>query len=229
MTKALSYGDFARKRDTSFKPQMSKLLPSDTAVADLLRESVEMTISELADQLKITATAVRQRLGRLMDAKLVQRKAVTGGRGRPSHRYSLTSLGRRQMGSNFADLALALWEEVRAIPDPDIRRGLLKRIAGRMAESYKTDSQSLANTARGRMQVIAEIFGDRKIPISVGNKGELPILTAKCCPYPDLAEQDRSICAMEKMMFSEMVGEKLSLTECRLDGGTCCTFELSSS
>ena len=154
-----------------------------------------------------------------------KRTAVTEGRGRPSHRYSLTSLGRRQAGGNFADLAVALWQEIRSISDPEIRNGLLRRIADRLARSYTID----AHTPKDRMQAIAELFGERRVPITVDEKGDLPVLTAKCCPYPDLAEQDRSVCAMEKMMFSEMVGEKLQLTACRLDGDTCCTFELSAS
>jgi len=53
----------------------------------------------------------------------------------------------------------------------------------------------------------------------------LPLLQARACPYPDLAEQDRSVCSMERMMFSELAGEDLRLSHCRLDGHTCCTFE----
>ncbi len=204
---------------------MRKVLPSDVAVANVLRERPEMSIAELAEALSVTATAVRQRLGRLMSEGLVCRKSITEGRGRPSHRYSLTDLGRRESGGNFADLAFALWDELRAISDVDVRRGLLQRIAGRMAESYGIQGK----TTREKMQAVADLFGERQIPIAVGSKGELPVLTAKCCPYPTLAEKDRSICAMEKMMFSEMVGESLNLSECRLDGGTCCTFELSAS
>ena len=133
---------------------MSHLPPIDAAVADLLRENSEMTVSQLAKKLQVTATAVRQRLGRLMDAKLVQRTAVTEGRGRPSHRYSLTSLGRRQAGGNFADLAVALWQEIRSISDPEIRNGLLRRIADRLARSYTID----AHTPKDRMQAIAELL-----------------------------------------------------------------------
>lgn len=202
---------------------MRNILPIDTDVADLLREHGSLTISALAGHLGITGTAVRQRIARLTDAGWVSRKAVSEGRGRPSHQYSLTDLGRRQAGGNFADLAFALWEEIRLIPDISVRRGLLQRIASRMAETYSVAGKS----TREKMQAVAELFGDRQVPISVGSKGELPVLTARCCPYPVLAEQDRSVCAMEKMLFSEMVGEKLHLSECRLDGGTCCTFEVA--
>jgi predicted ArsR family transcriptional regulator len=204
---------------------MSTLTPSDLAVADLLREHGEMTISALSEPLSVTATAVRQRLNRLMQDGLVQRKAVTEGRGRPSHRYSLTSKGRRQSGSNFADLATALWEEIRSIRDPETRRGLLQRIAVRMAEAYSGGVKG--KSAAAKMESVARLFGERQVPFSVDSSGALPILMAKCCPYPELAEQDRGVCAMERMMISEMIGEKLHLSECRLDGGTCCTFELT--
>jgi DeoR family suf operon transcriptional repressor len=204
---------------------MRNVLPSDIAVTDLLREHGEMTISALTDRLQVTATAVRQRLTRLMDGGWIRRKAVTEGRGRPSHRYSLTERGRREAGGNFADLAIAMWEEIRSISEPDLRRGLLQRIAGRMAQAYGVEGKSTEE----KMQAIAELFGERRVPVTVGSIGDRPVLTTKCCPYPTLAEKDRTICAMEKIMFSEMVGEKLHLSECRLDGGSCCTFELSTS
>lgn len=202
---------------------MASLLPIDSEVTDLLRENGGMTISALARKLGITGTAIRQRLNRLMDSNLVRRDAESKGRGRPSHRYSLTELGQRHVGGNFADLAFALWEEIRSIPDADVRSGLLKRIADRMANSY----QVAGKTTKQKMQAVADLFRERDVPITMGQKGELPVLTARCCPYPDLAEQDRGICAMEKMMLSEMVGEHLRLSECRLDGGGCCTFELT--
>lgn len=202
---------------------MRTLLPIDTEVADLLREQGEQSVSSLANHLGVTGTAVRQRLSRLTEAGWVTRKAVGGGRGRPSHRYSLTGQGRQQSGSNFVDLAFALWEEIRLIPDVSVRRGLLQRIAGRMAATYEVAGKS----TKEKMEVVAKLFGDRKIPISVGSNGELPVLTARSCPYPELADQDRSVCAMEKMLFSELVGEKLHLSECRLDGGNCCTFEVA--
>lgn len=203
---------------------MSQIHETDKAVADLLRESGQMTVSELARRLGVTATAVRQRLSRLMEAKLVDREAVTEGRGRPSHRYSLTERGRRESGANFADLAFALWEEIRLIRDPETRRGLLQRIAERMARSYPVRGRTLEE----RMKSVAALFEDRQVPFAVEKTPQgLPVLNAKCCPYPALAEKDRSICAMEKMMISEMVGEKLHLSDCRLNGGTCCTFEIS--
>src|SRR5262245_38439156 len=109
---------------------------SDQGVLDVLRKSGPLSVADLAVQTRVTATAVRQRLTRLLAQGDIERKTEKGGRGRPSHRYQLTDQGRRKSGSNFADLAMVLWEEVREIKDPEVRRGLLSRISKRLAELY---------------------------------------------------------------------------------------------
>ena len=196
---------------------------SDVTILDLLRNAGSMKISELAGATKVTATAVRHKLNRLMGQGLVDREATRSGRGRPSHRYVLTDRGRRQAGSNFVDLALVLWKEIRAVKDPEVRRGLYQRIARNMAGMY--GGQFTGTTTAERMQSVAAVFAERKVPLVVEQSGKLPVLTALACPYPQLAEQDRGICAMERMMFEELVGSGVRLSECRLDGDTCCRFE----
>lgn len=198
---------------------------SDTGILDLLRKRDTMTVSELAECLDVTATAVRQRLMRLTAQGLIQRSTEKAGRGRPSHRYLLTASGRRKTGSNFADLAIALWQEIREIKDLEVRRGLLQRISRRLAAEYA--EQIDGETVEERMQSIAELLGQRSIPVTVEQDGRLPVLTALACPYPELAEQDRGVCAMERLLFTEVLGTDVHLNKCRLDGDTCCTFELS--
>ena len=206
----------------------TEIVPSDIAILDLLRKRDALSVAELAKAMQVTATAVRQRLTRLMAQGYIERFASRAGRGRPSHSYTLTQAGRRKTGANFADLAIALWQEVRQIKDPEVRRGLLQRLSRRLAEAY--GDRIHGETLEEKMQSLAEVFVERRVPFSVDGSRQLPVLTAQACPYPELAEQDRSICAMEKMMFSELLGENLRLTNCRLDGETnCCTFERQSS
>lgn len=200
---------------------------SDKTMIDVLRRNGAVTISALVAEMGVTATAVRQRLQRLMADGLIERQAENKGRGRPNHRYSLTEKGERSAGTNFADMAGVLWDEIKSVADPEIRRGLLKRIAGRLADRYRSevDGQTLGE----RMSELAEVMGERKIPFRVDQTGALPVLSALACPYPELAMRDRSVCTMEKMMLSEVLGENVRLSECRLDGGTCCTFTPSAS
>ena len=200
-------------------------VPSDVGILDLIRKGDTLSVAELAGALGVTGTAVRQRLNRLMAQGYVDRSIANLGRGRPAHRYSLTEAGRRKSGANFGDLAMALWQEIRQIKDPAVRQGLLQRIAKRLVQVY--EDQIEGNTPVEKLKSIGDLLGERHIPVSVDEDGQLPVLTVWACPYPELAEQDRSVCAMERMMFSELIGESVRLDKCRLDEGHCCTFELN--
>lgn len=190
----------------------------------LLRSSSSAGIVEMAKALSVTKTAIRQRLSRLMAAGLVERTlAPTSKPGRPCHRYSLTEKGRRRTGTNFADLTIALWREVRAITDPQIRKGLFDRLAKHLAAPLA--AEVCGTTVDERMESVAAAMRERELPFSVEKHGQLPVLSASSCPYPGLAEQDRGICAVERLMFGELLGSPLRLGECRLDGGACCRFE----
>ena len=76
------------------------------------------------------------------------------------------------------------------------------------------------------MQSLAGMFHGRRIPFAVespvSDRG--PVLTVLACPYPDLAEQDRTVCEVEQEVFAEVLGQDLRLDRCRLDGGQCCQF-----
>jgi len=199
-------------------------IASDAAILDLLRKSDELTVAQLAESLEVTATAVRQRLARLRAQGYIERETAKASRGRPSHYYRLTEQGRRRTASNFADLAVALWEEIRLVRDEQVRRGLLQRISTRLAAKYA--DQISGNTLEERMRSLSRVFNERRIPFAVEVDGGLPVLTALACPYPELAENDRGVCAMERVLFSELLGENVRLNRCRLDGENCCTFEM---
>ena len=215
------------------------LRSSDGQLIDLLRSQAFLKIDTLASGLGVTATAVRQRLERLMEAGLVSRSRADEvlpeshsrrPRGRPSHVYSLTEKGRRTQGDNFRDLALVLWQEIRSVQNPEIRRGLIARIGSAMANQYRT--AVTGDTAHERFESVARLLRDRQILCEVspaaqsagGPHSNLAVLTSHSCPYPELSDQDRGICSAERLMLQELVGTAVHLSECRLDGGSCCRF-----
>lgn len=196
---------------------------SDAELLDLLRSNGSMSVTELAQVIEVTPTAVRQRLSRLMAQNLIGREAIRAGRGRPKHCYQLTQKGLRLTGSNFTDLALALWREIGAIEDLHVRRTLLQRVVKALASGYAREMEGRTTTER--MQALSRILGQRRIPFTVEGEGSMPVLTAHACPYPELAETDRSICTLEKILFSELLGQDLQLSQCRLDGASSCQFQ----
>jgi predicted ArsR family transcriptional regulator len=200
---------------------------SDRTIVDYLRRHSVATVGDLVSFTRVTATAVRQRLTRLMEKGLIARESTAAGRGRPMHRYSLTPAGVRSGGTNYDALAQVLWEEIREVRDPEVRQGLLKRISDRLSDVYR--DQIHGETLRERMTELVRLMSGQDLPFELDETNDLPVLTALACPYPDLAEQDRGVCAMEKMLLSNVLGEGLKLSSCRLDGANCCTFEASAA
>jgi DeoR family transcriptional regulator, suf operon transcriptional repressor len=190
----------------------------------LLRTAGPLSVAELADAMVVTPTAIRQRLTRLLSREIIQRESLRNGRGRPKHRYWLTDKGMQMTGSNFTDLAMVLWREVRALEAPELRREILRRLSQALASGYANKVQG--ETASERLHSVAEILAQRRIPTSVDDNLERPTLTAHACPYPVLSDQDHSVCTMERMMISELVGKDVRLTKCRLEGDEQCRFQV---
>src|SRR5204862_3101413 len=78
---------------------------SDKGVLDFMRRQGAVTIGALVAEMGVTATAVRQRLQRLMADGKIQRQTERKGRGRANDRYSLTEKGERAAGTTCANMA----------------------------------------------------------------------------------------------------------------------------
>ena len=204
-----------------------QLSQNDRSMIALLRKAPSMTICELTEAMGVTATAVRQRLNRLMTLELVERTHTVEGRGRPSHHYELTNKGRRSSANNLDDLAVVLWEEVQKIPDAETRERVISGAVERLAEKY--ESETSGNTVQERMESVVQLFSGRQIPISLEVTNGLPVIKVDGCPYPTLAQENHDICNMEKELLSKVIGHPIDRCQCRQDGDQCCTYEAGKS
>ncbi|MDG3005265.1 helix-turn-helix transcriptional regulator [Paludisphaera mucosa] len=199
---------------------------SDRALLDLIRRRGPLTVCELAAAVGVTGTAVRNRLARLLGAGLVERKTRQDGRGRPKHTYEASVEAHKRLGQNYADLAVALWEEMMGtVEDRKLRRAIFQRITVRLAEMYRT--QVGGDGWEGRLTQLSGLLQVRGVEAEVapGGDGLPPFLRQHSCPYYELAELDRAICGLERKMFEKVLGRGLRLSQCRLDGGRSCDFE----
>ena len=108
----------------------------------------------------------------------------------------------------------------------------------RCRRTSKRLTDSLCEGRCGRLHVsffdhlkvsLVGLMDERDIPFEVDATGELPVLSALACPFPELAKLDRSVCTLEKLMLSDILGEGVQLADCRLDGAPCCTFSPGDS
>lgn len=206
---------------------------SDRPLLDLIRRRGPLTVSEMASGLGVTPTAIRVRLSRLVGSGMVERRTEQGKRGRPRHTYEASAEAHRRLGQNYADLAVALWEEVmQSVGDRKLRRVLFTRITDRLAKLYREQVQG--EGWEGRLIQLESALHERGIEAEVarkegqGEEAEL-FLRQLSCPYFELAESDKAICALERKMFEKVLGRGLKLSACRLDGHRSCDFEARPS
>ncbi len=108
---------------------------NDRQFLDRLHRLEAGTVPEICDEIGVTATAVRQRLNRLQRLGFVTRETVR--RGRPHHAYRITDAGMRELGDNYADLAMFLWNEVRNIEPIAVRSRVLESVQAAFAETLQ--------------------------------------------------------------------------------------------
>src|SRR3954469_13540720 len=112
---------------------------ADRSLLDLIRRHGPLTVTQLAERLGVTPTAVRNRLTRLVGSGMVERRAEHGGRGRPRHTYQASVEAHKRLGQNYSDLAVVLWEEMmQTVEDRKLRRLMFGRITERLAELYRS-------------------------------------------------------------------------------------------
>jgi predicted ArsR family transcriptional regulator len=199
---------------------------SDRELLDLIRRKGPVTVVEMSALLGVTGTAVRNRLARLLATGLVERKAEHIGRGRPRHRYQASVEAHKRLGQNYADLAVALWEEMmNSVADRKLRRLLFTRITDRLADVYRI--KVTGDHWEGRLIQLSHVLHERGVEAEVARDetGLALILRQHSCPYYELAEADRGICALERKMFEKVLGRGLRLSQCRLDGDRTCDFQ----
>ena len=210
------------------KPASHELRSVDRELLFAMRGGDSFAVGELTELLGVTATAVRQRIERLLKMGLIDREKVVAGRGRPTFRYCLTVIGHRDAGANPADLADAMWREILAVEDEAIRNQLVSAVAVRLGQHFamQLEADQSKDNFEDRMHRLSEMMTSRQMLTEVIHVGELPVLDICACPFPTLTEvsDDRAMCRLEEQMISKALGQPVHLSSCRLDGDECCQF-----
>ena len=196
---------------------------NDRQFLDRLHRLESGTVPEICEEIGVTATAVRQRLNRLQGLGFVTRETVRCGRGRPHHAYRITDAGTRELGDNYADLAMILWNEVRNIEPIEVRVRILERVQGSLADRYGRLVQG--ESLNERFDQLQAALVERGFDVEVDNSGPLPILRENNCPFLEMASHDSAICELEREVFQRVLGVDVEMTSCCLDGSHCCEFQ----
>jgi DeoR family transcriptional regulator, suf operon transcriptional repressor len=182
-------------------------------------------INELADDLGVTTSAVRQHLTQLQASGAVRTRKVREGVGRPYYLYSVTPEAHNLFYKDYGELARLLMDEVAATQGPQALQTVLRSVTKRLADKYRDEVNGLDLT--DRISAWAEMLDRRGVTVEINKTDNGYLLTEYGCPYQNVAIENRAICEMEQQVMARLLGSGVKLTQCVLDGHHGCRFRVS--
>lgn len=173
-------------------------------------------VNDLAADLGISASAVRQHLGQLQASGAVRTDKVRDGVGRPYHVYAVTPQGHGLFHNDYGDLARFLLDEVGEVQEPDVFVGVLRRVGQRLAKIHKHEIEG--DNLAERLAALSEWLGRRGVPARVEEAGAGYELRSYGCPYHNVAMENHSVCEIERQVMAHLLWADVRRVACVLDG-----------
>ncbi|WP_442107868.1 helix-turn-helix transcriptional regulator [Pseudomonas sp. NUPR-001] len=186
----------------------------------LLYKAAGMSIEELASQLAVTRTAVRQHLAALQGDGLVVRGELRATGRRPEQLYRLSAAGHELFPRHYHLLANSLIDEVASLIGHDALVMLMRTLGEKMAADLSTerlDEQQIAAHMKD-VGYESEVFFRSGAPAQI---------VAHNCVFHQLAEAHPEVCELDLALIGSLGGGTVAHLECMLRGGHVCRFELT--
>jgi predicted ArsR family transcriptional regulator len=195
-------------------------------ILDYLRRHAQATVRDLGSHLGLTSTGIRQHLTVLERDGLVETHEVRGHVGRPALVYRLSSAGDALYPKNYDALANALIEESRRLLGTEALQTLMKNVAARFAEPYmsRLDGRTTAERVREASKIIQERGCLAECDADAPDDDFL--IHQQTCPFPNVAQRNSAVCAMEVEFVRRLVGTDARLTSSLLRGDSSCTYRV---
>ncbi len=189
-----------------------------------LRRYGRATVKELGQLLGLTSTGIRQHLTVLERDGLVMAREERGRVGRPTLVYFLTDKAEALFPRSYDELANTLLEEIRASEGPERMYHLLHRVSERMADAYRERVQG--KDVAERVGETAAIMQEQGCLVDWTEKNGEFFLDEYTCPFPKVAKQDASVCALHVDFVRLLTGADTRLTQSLLRGQRACTYRI---
>jgi predicted ArsR family transcriptional regulator len=204
------------------------LSDSQQRLLQLLKREGSLTVDRAIDQLDLAETTIRQHLGRLTDAGLVEQRAEARGRGRPTAVYTLDDRGQQLFPAGDAQLLSDLLgflsrEGYHRAIDEFFRDFWRQRHAAFEQRLDEASAEDLGEVVAILKDFLAEKGFMPEVDLD-DSEGELEL--SECnCPLAGAVEQTRLPCRLEAEFLERALGRALKRVEYIPDGNNACTYQ----
>lgn len=186
-----------------------------------------MDAHAMAEQLAISAMAVRQHLYALQDEQLIAYEEEPRPMGRPAKLWHLTAAADRFFPEGYAELTLSLIHSVTEAFGPDGLERLLDIRTKQQLEAYLAQMGE-HDSWQDRLETLADIrtregYMANVLPQQDGSM----LLVENHCPICAAAETCTGLCDRELEIFQTVLGVDVERTEHILAGARRCAYRVA--
>jgi predicted ArsR family transcriptional regulator len=193
-------------------------------VLALLKARGRVRLSEVAETLGLTRQGALRHLEALRERGLVEVSvAPAQGRGRPGHRYSLTTRAGDAFPSGHRQLATEL---VDFMESAELERFFEARSL-RLEKEYSAKLAGLS--FEGRVRELARLARESGHMTEVVEREDGGLQLRHCnCPIQDVAARSGQPCRHEQSLYERLLGAPLARSTWAGAGDTSCTYDITN-
>lgn len=191
----------------------------------LLNASSGLSIDDMARQLGITRTAVKQHLTTLEKQRLVQESSFnTSTGGRPARSYELTTEGINRFPKQYAWFCGLLLNELATTMSTEAMERLMWNMGAKLASSLapQFDHKDPAQKLSALIQLMQSLGYHAEFT----PQDDAPHIKALNCVYHDLAQQYPALCQFDQALISTLLATPIVQTACIAKKDCFCTFKV---
>ena len=199
------------------------------AIIHMLKQAGATDAHTIAEQLGISAMAVRQHLYALQDEALITYKEEARPMGRPAKLWHLTAAADRFFPEGYAELTVSLIHSVTEAFGADGLERLLDIRTKEQLEAYLAQMEE-QDSWQERLETLADIrtregYMANVLPQEDGSM----LLVENHCPICAAAETCTGLCDKELEVFQSVLGVDVERTEHILGGARRCAYRVMSA
>lgn len=177
-------------------------------VAEVLKRRGPATPADVADELQLTAVAVRQHLARLETLGLARSEArAPTGRGRPSQTWRLTPEAMRLFPDRHGELTVGLLDAMRSALGESGLEAVLRERADAQVAQYAAGMPASSRGVRARIDQLARQRTKEGYMAEVRREGVGSwLLIEHHCPICEAASTCVGLCRTELDVFRRALG-----------------------
>jgi len=196
----------------------------------LLKREGPLSINTAMEALDLARTTIREHLLRLEDQDLVEKYAeTTGGRGRLSHHYQLTSHGTALFPSRDGELAHELISFLQEQGADDLVLAFFESFWAERTEQVQARLRAIEGEGReARLEVLRSILEDEGFMPEIDVNDDGVTVREFNCPFAETVKRTKLPCRLEAEFFATLFDAAPERVSYIPEGRPACTYAFPS-